>query len=191
MVKKAIRYSVIQNILQYYECPDSCNAECCRNGRIHIFEDEFRFLKEKDHEKARSIKTDILFPSLYVMDTPCSFLDPFNRCGIYEKRPTVCGMYPFKVNNTGITVGLQPCPVGFMIIRDLSSWAMETISSADMPDTEKLEKLMQWKITLESYSTDLSTFHSTDSLREMQIPFDELEMLSIFLRSKNAIEKTV
>ncbi|WP_445475643.1 YkgJ family cysteine cluster protein [Methanococcoides methylutens] len=189
MVKKAIRYDVIQNILKNYECPDTCKAECCRNGRIHIFEDEFNLLKENDLERTKDIKSDVLIPALYVMNTPCSFLDPVNRCDIYGRRPTVCGMYPFKVNNSGISLGLQPCPLGFMIIKDISSWAMDAISRADIPAAEKVEKQMQWKMTLESYAMEFSDFHSRESLQEMQIPFDELEMLSMFLRSKNALKK--
>lgn len=189
MVKKAIHYNAIQNILQHYECPDTCKAECCRNGRVHIFEEEFNFLKENDPEKAKDIKSDILVPALYVMASPCSFLNPTNRCEIYEKRLTVCGMYPFKVNDSGISLGLQPCPLGFMIIKDISSWAMDTISIADIPAAEKAEKLLQWEISLESYATEASDFHSRDSLQEMQIPYDELDMLSMFLQSKNALKK--
>lgn len=189
MVKKAIHYNAIQNILQHYECPDTCKAECCRNGRVHIFEEEFNFLKENDPEKAKDIKSDILVPALYVMTSPCSFLNPANRCDIYEKRLTVCGMYPFKVNDSGTSLGLQPCPLGFMIIKDISSWAMDTISIADIPAAEKVEKLLQWEISLESYATDASDFHSRDSLQEMQIPYDELDMLSMFLQSKNALKK--
>ncbi|NPE29439.1 YkgJ family cysteine cluster protein [Methanococcoides sp. SA1] len=188
MVKKAIHYNAIQNILQHYECPDACKAECCRNGRVHIFEDEFNLLKENDHERTKDIKSDILVPSLYVMTSPCSFLNPTNRCEIYEKRLTVCGMYPFKVNDSGISLGLQPCPLGFMIIKDISSWAMDTISIADIPAAEKVEKLLQWEMSLESYATEASDFYSRETLQEMQIPYDELEMLSMFLRSKNALK---
>ncbi len=189
MVKKAIHYNTIQNILQHYECPDTCKAECCRNGRVHIFEEEFNFLKENNHERTKDIKSDILVPSLYVMTSPCSFLNLNNKCEIYENRLTVCGMYPFKVNDSGISLGLQPCPLGFMIIKDISSWAMDTISRADIPAAEKVEKLLQWEISLESYATEASDFYSRDSLQEMQIPYDELEMLSMFLRSKNALKK--
>ena len=189
MVKKAIHYNAIQNILHHYECPDTCKAECCRNGRVHIFEEEFNFLKENNHERAKDIKSDILVPSLYVMTSPCSFLNPTNRCEIYEKRLTVCGMYPFKVNDSGISLGLQPCPLGFMIIKDISSWAMDTISIADIPAAEKVEKLLQWEMSLESYATEASDFYSRETLQEMQIPYDELEMLSMFLRSKNALKK--
>ncbi|UGV41373.1 YkgJ family cysteine cluster protein [Methanococcoides orientis] len=189
MVKKAIHYNVIQNILQYYECPDTCKAECCRNGRVHIFEDEFNLLKENDHERTNGIRSDVLYPALYIMNNPCSFLNQINRCETYERRPTVCGMYPFKVNNSGTTLGLQPCPLGFMIIKDISSWATDTISKADIPAAEKVEKMMQWEISLESYAIEASEFHSRESLQEMQIPYDELEMLSMFLLSKNALKK--
>ena len=189
MIKKAIRYSVVQNILQYYECPENCKAECCCNGRIHIFEDEFNFLKENYNERTEGIKNDDILPSLYIMNTPCPFLDQANRCNIHAKRPTVCGMYPFKVNSSGTSLGLQPCPVGFLIISDLAAWAMDTISKEEISGSEKAEKLIEWEKTLKSYQKEASEFHLRESLQEMQIPFDELNMFSMFMLSRKAAKK--
>ena len=189
MIRKAIRYSVIQNILQYYECPETCRAECCRNGRVHIFEDEFRVLTEEDKERTQNIGKDSLVPDLYVINNPCSFLSKSNRCEIYDKRPTVCGMYPFKVNSSGTSLGLQPCPLGFMIIQDLSSWVMDTISKLCIPDDVKSKKLEEWKTTLGSYAREVSEFHIRDTVNEMQIPFDELDMLSMYLFSKHTVKQ--
>ncbi|WP_094226757.1 YkgJ family cysteine cluster protein [Methanolobus psychrotolerans] len=187
-VKKAIHYNVIQNILRYYECPDTCKAYCCKNGRVHMLEDEFRFLTEKDQEKAKNIISDSNIPHLYMMNTPCSFLNMIDRCDIYDKRPTVCGLYPFKVNNSGVSLGLQPCPLGFLIIRDFSSWIMDTISRSNIPEDEKAGKIKEWQNNLDSYETELSEFHIKPILKEMQIPFDELDILSMFLFSKNALK---
>lgn len=187
-VKKAIHYHVVQNILQHYECPDTCKAYCCKNGRVHMLEDEFKVLTELDSEKAKNIINDALVPHLYMMNTPCSFLNITNRCAAYEKRPTVCGMYPFKMNDSGVSLGLQPCPLGFLIIKDFSIWVMDTISKTDIPEDEKAAMLLQWEATLESYLVELSEFHTKPILKEMQIPFDELDMLSMFLLSKNSIK---
>nr|WP_319508655.1 YkgJ family cysteine cluster protein [uncultured Methanolobus sp.] len=187
-VKKAIHYSVIQNILQYYECPDTCKAYCCKNGRIHMLEDEFRILTELDPGKAKNIITDTLAPDLHTMNTPCSFLNITNRCDAYEKRPTVCGMYPFKMNSSGLSSGLQPCPLGFLIMKDFSSWIIDTIAKTDIPEDEKAAILLQWQTTLESYAVELSEFYIKPILKEMQIPFDELDMLSMFLFSKHALK---
>ncbi|WP_406662025.1 YkgJ family cysteine cluster protein [Methanolobus sp. ZRKC3] len=184
-VKKAIHYHVIQNILQHYECPDTCKAYCCKNGRVHMLEDEFKILTELNHGKAKNIINDSLSPNLYMMNNPCLFLNITDRCDAYTKRPTVCGLYPFKMNNSGFSVGLQPCPLGFMIMTDFSSWVMDTISKTNIPEDEKAEIIMKWQTDLESYAVELSEFHINLILKEMQIPFDELDMLSMFLSSKN------
>ncbi|MDY0387292.1 MAG: YkgJ family cysteine cluster protein [Methanolobus sp.] len=184
-VKNAIHYHVVQNILQHYKCPDTCKAYCCKNGRVHMLEDEFKVLTEMDPEKAKNIINDALVPHLYMMGTPCSFLNITNRCDTYEKRPTVCGMYPFKINDSGISSGLQPCPLGFLIIKDFSIWIMDTISKTDIPQDEKAAILLQWEALLQSYLAELSEFHIKPILKEIQIPFDELDMLSMFLFSKN------
>jgi Fe-S-cluster containining protein len=185
-VKKAIHYNVIQNILRYYECPDTCKSYCCKNGRVHMLEDEFKILAELDKVKSKNITNDSLVPDLYMMNTPCSFLNLTNRCDAYKDRPTVCGMYPFKMNNSGLSSGLQPCPLGFLIITDFFSWVMDTISTSNIPEDEKAVKILQWQTSLKSYAIELSEFQTKPILKEMQIPFDELDMLSLFLFSKNA-----
>jgi hypothetical protein len=183
-VKKAIRYNVIQSILKHYQCPDTCGAHCCSKGQIHFFEDEVKVLTILDREKAGRITNKGLSAGLFLMNSPCSFLNANGRCGVYDKRPTVCGMYPFKVNTSGNSVGLQPCPIGFLIIRDFAEWIVESFSRSSVSDDEKARIKEEWEKNIASYEAELVNFHSRTVLKEMQIPFDELEMLSMFLSSK-------
>jgi Fe-S-cluster containining protein len=185
-VKKAIRYNVIQSILKHYQCPDTCGAHCCSKGQIHFFEDEVKVLTILDREKAGRITNKGLSEGLYQMNAPCSFLNANGRCEVYDNRPTVCGMYPFKVNTSGNSVGLQPCPIGFLIIRDFAEWIVESFSRSSVSDDEKARIKEEWEKNIASYEAELVDFHSRTVLKEMQIPFDELEMLSMFLSSKNA-----
>jgi hypothetical protein len=150
-----------------------------------MFEDELKVLSSLDHARAENIIADINSPSLYLMQAPCSFLNDIGRCHVYERRPTVCGMYPFKVNTSGTTIGLQPCPVGFLIIRDFASWIIDTLSKSDISPEERSGLVAQWQKNVESYALELSEFHSRPVLMEMQIPYEELEMLSMFLASRN------
>ncbi|TGC11009.1 YkgJ family cysteine cluster protein [Methanolobus halotolerans] len=184
-VKKAIRYDVVQNILRHYECPDTCGAHCCSKGQIHLFEDELKLLTVLDPVKSGVINKDIS-PGLYLMNAPCSFLNETGRCEVYSKRPIVCGLYPFKVNTSGNSIGLQPCPVGFLIIRDFASWVMDSILKTGLSEQEKLRISEEWQRNIDSYASELTEFHFKTVLKEMQIPFDELEMLSMFLASTNS-----
>lgn len=185
-VKKAIRYSVVQNILKHYECPETCEAHCCSNGQIHFFEDEVKVLTLLNQEKVKNITNDGLSAGLYQMNAPCSFLNTSGRCDAYNSRPTVCGMYPFKVNTSGTTLGLQPCPIGFLIIKDFAELIVESFSRSGASDEEKAGIKEEWQKNVEAYEAELVDFHLKSVLKEMQIPFDELEMLSIFLSSKKS-----
>ncbi len=184
-VKKAVRYDIVQSILRHYECPPTCQAHCCSKGQIHMFEDEMKVLSSLDPARAGKITGDTNSPSLYLMQAPCSFLNDSGRCHVYERRPTVCGLYPFKVNTSGISIGLQPCPVGFLIIRDFALWMMDTISKADLSEEARSRMADDWQKDVESYALELSGFHIKPVLMEMQIPYDDLEMLSMFLGSRN------
>ncbi|QLC50824.1 YkgJ family cysteine cluster protein [Methanolobus zinderi] len=185
-VKKAIRYNIVQNILKHYKCPDSCGAHCCSKGQIHLFEDEMKMLTILDSVKAGAIVDADIYPGLYLMSAPCSFLNRTGRCDVYDKRPTVCGLYPFKVNSSGNSIGLQPCPIGFSIIRDFASWIVDSSTKSGISEEEKLRISEEWQKNMELYASELEEFHFKTILKEMQIPFDELEMLSMFLTSKNA-----
>ncbi|WP_340820753.1 YkgJ family cysteine cluster protein [Methanolobus sp. WCC4] len=183
-VKNAIHYRAVQNILKHYQCPDTCGAHCCSQGQIHIFEDEVKVLSILNEKKAGMITNEGLSAGLYLMNAPCSFLGSTGRCEVYDKRPTVCGMYPFKVNTSGNSVGLQPCPIGFLIIRDFAEWIVDSFSRSNSSDEEKARIKEEWKKNVDSYEAELLEFHLKPILKEMQIPFDELEMLSMFLSSK-------
>ncbi len=185
-VKKAIHYDVVQNILRYYECPATCNEYCCRKGKAHMLEDELNILTSLDPKKAGKIIPDEMTPGLYIMNNPCSFLNHKGRCHAYENRPTVCGLYPFKMSDTGSSLGLQPCPVGFMVIRDFFSWVLESISRSDITESEKAIKIEEWKSDLILYEGELAQFQTTTTLKELQIPFIDLEMLAMFLASKKS-----
>jgi hypothetical protein len=89
------------------------------------------------------------------------------------------------VNTSGISIGLQPCPVGFLIIRDFALWMMDTIAKADLSVEARSRMADDWRKDVESYALELSGFHVKPVLMEMQIPYDDLEMLSMFLGSRD------
>jgi hypothetical protein len=186
-VKKAIRYSIVQNILKHYQCPETCGAHCCSQGQIHFFEDEVKVLTLMDKEKAKNITNEGLSVGIYQMNAPCSFLSSSGRCEVYNSRPTVCGMYPFKVNTSGTSLGLQPCPIGFLIIRDFAEWIIDIFSRSAASDEEKERIKEEWQKNIELYEAELVDFHFRPVLKEIQIPFDELEMLSMFLSSRKTV----
>ena len=69
-VKKAIHYGTIQSVLQYYICPEECEAHCCKHGQIHIFEEEYRTFSQIDPEKGKEdTERDACKPSLQNRNT--------------------------------------------------------------------------------------------------------------------------
>lgn len=184
-VKKAIHYSAAHNILQYYICPEDCEAHCCKNGQIHIFEEEYHNFSRINPDKAKHIQSEMPQSPLYKIETPCSFLKSHDRCGVYYERPIVCGLYPFKVNTSGNSIGLQPCPIGFLIIQEFSKWVIENVQKTQLSDSKKATIMKEWEQTIESYALELAEFHNKSTLNEIQIPFDELEMFSMYMSSRN------
>lgn len=182
-VKKAIHYSAIQNILQYYICPEDCAAHCCKHGRIHIFEEEYENFYKIDSQKAYFIKHENPPSPLYKIETPCAFLKAHDRCGVYYQRPIVCGLYPFKVNSSGESIGLQPCPIGYLIMQEFSKWVVNNIEKTQYSQNQKTEVIRQWEKTIASYAKELEGFHNNNELQELQIPFEDLERFSIFINS--------
>ncbi|AEH60134.1 protein of unknown function UPF0153 [Methanosalsum zhilinae DSM 4017] len=184
-IKKVIHYDTIQRILKYYKCPDNCNAHCCRNGSIHLFEEEKNNLVRAYPERETMIRPEKNVVQLYLINSPCMFLNCIGRCEIYNERPVVCGLYPFKVDRSTVSIGLQPCPVGFDIIRDFTCWIVEHISCSDhVSGDDKQQLIKEWETELEFYAGELALFFKKSIIKELIIPFTDLEMFAIYVDDK-------
>ncbi len=184
-IKKVIHYDTIQKILKYYKCPDNCNAHCCRNGSIHLFEEEKNNLVHAYPEKGSMIRSEKNVDHLYLINSPCMFLSSIDRCEIYNERPVVCGLYPFKVDRSTVSIGIQPCHVGFDVIRDFTCWIVEHISCSDHVSGDDKEQLIkEWETGLGFYAGEVALFFKKSTIKELIVPFTDLEMFAIYLDKK-------
>ncbi|MHA2089372.1 MAG: YkgJ family cysteine cluster protein [Candidatus Kariarchaeaceae archaeon] len=110
---------------------------CCTEVEISIHIDELAPFKERfDAGSAPAghtleIHDDDTKVYLYTsQEDSCMFLNEDTTCGIYEKRPLICRMYPVMWEEKKKTMnffGDFACPLAHMIpVRDLASWSWNT-----------------------------------------------------------------
>ncbi|MCS3923796.1 YkgJ family cysteine cluster protein [Methanosalsum natronophilum] len=190
-IRKIVHYDIIQRILKQYQCPASCNSHCCKNGKVHLFEEEKESLLRLRPDKKRHIAIEKDVSYLYTIDFPCVFLDDSHRCEVYVERPLVCGLYPFKVSESRNDIGLQPCPIGYSIIKDFSKWVVGSLAKMDDVPLDKKRQIKEsWELKLDLYSNELTNFFTNSSISEISIPLNDLELFSIYLDEKLGCSST-
>lgn len=83
-----------------------CHAKCCKdeNEAIDLFFFEFMYMIQ-----LKSFQYE-LRPFLIRMKLPCPFLNEKDQCSIYETRPIMCRIFPFKQLEIGSMVHLPMHP---------------------------------------------------------------------------------
>ena len=62
---------------------------------------------------------------------------------------------------------------------------ISNVSKTGIPEEEKARVIAEWENTIDSYAEELAGFHMKNTLKEIQIPFDELEMFAMYMASKD------
>ena len=121
--------SKTQSILKNYECPESCNASCCRHHIIDFRRKEYeKILKNVDKESANILKSNAVKSELEGCYKPivgqCPLLTN-SKCRIYNNRPEACRNFPFVIfpdPEAGFGLTLLLCPISVNIIQDYAQW---------------------------------------------------------------------
>ena len=125
----------ILDILHAYECPPECPAYCCKSFPIQITNHERKILRKLSLEKTNFLKRkELPFGPGYEIDPPCGFLEN-NRCNAHDRRPLICKIYPFVLEETFIQI--HPCIVGLKIAENIMSYQIEMIKK-DNPKNKDL-----------------------------------------------------
>ncbi|MEZ5334952.1 MAG: YkgJ family cysteine cluster protein [Methanolobus sp.] len=134
--------SIIQEV--GFEC-DFCARCCTRQFNDHVF------LLTDDTKRMKEINPDCLEPAPYYElcdqhgnfyvsgyalkakeDGSCIFLNPEKRCTIYEKRPTICRLYPYMLHR-------EPDEDGNIDWRQISGLNQHGCYHTDISDDEATE----------------------------------------------------
>lgn len=119
----------LSEILQFYECPANCQAECCKVNEIGFTEfEKKRILKMYPQiRKKLDLITEKKSATIYnenvdyyvIKDNPCPLLED-DKCSIHNANPFICCIYPFKPGklDNPRTVKVDPCPMGLEITVD-------------------------------------------------------------------------
>ncbi|WP_094228711.1 YkgJ family cysteine cluster protein [Methanolobus psychrotolerans] len=125
-------FETVQEILSHYSCPSTCPAICCKIADINLDENDMQILRQASKYKADKIKSCNEYGELhYKMYPPCPFLE-FDKCSVYEWRPTMCRMFPFNICNMPDALLLFPCDMGVSIFEDYVEYS-ENILKQPVP----------------------------------------------------------
>lgn len=117
-----------EQILSYYECPESCKAVCCKPCIVTFTKKEYTKALENNnyqnvlitqtkrvHKKDRCCELKSLQPFRQFDHEICPVLNE-NKCGIYLQRPWLCRTYPFSAQAEGWSLIL--CQLGVEVFLD-------------------------------------------------------------------------
>ena len=123
--------SKTQCILKHYNCPEACNASCCKHHIIDFHRKEYeKILKNVDKESANILKSNAVKSDLegcykaIKAAGQCPLLIN-SKCRIYDNRPEACRNFPFVIfqdEETGFGLTLLLCPMSVNIILDYAQW---------------------------------------------------------------------
>lgn len=132
---------LLSDIVKNYKCPAECNGACCRECNITLEESEFKRIIKQRKEIKETLEKNALISSEIIVGSevkqyeftahPCPLLSEKGRCSTYNIRPTICRIYPFKVNSSTVpgNISVDACPVGVQIALDFV--VFKTIANAD------------------------------------------------------------
>lgn len=103
---------VLKNILSHYECK-RC-LDCCRYCTPMLSKDEVMTYMNIVGPKFLDMLDENCI--MDVLKAPCGFLKD-QKCGIHEKKPFVCSLYPFSLKTEMVKLCL--CPMGKEIENDV------------------------------------------------------------------------
>ncbi|MDD5473349.1 MAG: YkgJ family cysteine cluster protein [Candidatus Methanoperedens sp.] len=175
---------VLKNILSHYECK-RC-LDCCRYCTPVLLEDELLTYMKIVGPKFLDMLDENC--TMDVLKAPCGFLRDM-KCGIHDKKPFVCSLYPFSLKTQMVNLCL--CPMGKEIENDVILFYNEyrTQHNIKIP-LEVQQKVEAWGKSTREFSEELHgivNFPQGRLLEEMTIS-DRLIILfdKHLSRTKNA-----
>ncbi len=125
-------FGPVQELLSHYSCPSTCPAICCKIADINMDEMDMKRLGNAAKDKTDRIGSFNENEDLhYKMHPPCPFLEA-DRCSVYDRRPTMCRLFPFNISTVPDVLLLFPCDMGACIFGDYVEYA-DTILKRPIP----------------------------------------------------------
>jgi len=167
-------YDIKQEILSKFKC-DRC-GECCKI-RVYVKSEDILRLAKRLRIKSgtfayKYIQTKGRFKFL---KDPCLFLTN-NECSVYNARPDVCRLYPFKLDMP-VLQDVEGCNLS----KDIYNVAQEIEqikSSKFMPQQEFIENV---------YKKRFGDKRGEDSTKDIIFSYEDLEYLAKELRKRKDI----
>lgn len=129
-------FKEFNRVLKHYECPDFCNAICCKYSPIQFEKDEYNVIINTVDDMSREIIETQSIPAEdidFYKELPageCPLLHGL-KCSIYDHRPLVCQRYPIEISME-FDIIIRPCALGIDLILDYMHFSGNTASLQDI-----------------------------------------------------------
>lgn len=139
----------LKKILSHYECK-RC-LECCRDCTPMLSEDEVMTYMKIVGPKFLDMLDETC--TMDVLKAPCGFLRD-QKCGIHDKKPSVCSLYPFSLKTGMITLYL--CRMGKDIEKDVKLFYTEYSKQHNIKIPKEVQqKVEAWGKSRTEFSEEL------------------------------------
>ena len=175
-LRDTLIYPAIMEILLHYKCPTTCSAVCCKTQDIEMDGKDRKILRGASKILTDNLRTkEINGMRLYTIPPPCPFLTESDICSAYDRRPTVCRIFPFNMNPEYAAMNIYPCDIGINICEGLFEYTRNVLGE-DVP----LQLIDDLKI---GHSIFYDEDNDTIQIPLVAIDVDSLIEYSIYLKS--------
>ena len=128
---------IVEEILKYFECKKCGN--CCKDKDIQLVEGDLKRLHIPPRNVGSFVKDRETLEVVTYLEHPCEYLTKDNLCKVNEFKPTVCRIYPFRLDKA-----LYLCPLGKEIHEEIKrAREAEVETFADFLEYLKIIKNMK------------------------------------------------
>ncbi|WP_407356517.1 YkgJ family cysteine cluster protein [Methanolobus sp. WCC5] len=169
-------FDLIVNVLSNYQCPVDCPSLCCKIQNIDFDGKDLKILRKASKTKTEKAERVRYKGSLYYsIEPPCPFLGDTGKCTSYDRRPTVCRIYPFNCDSDNLSVKIYPCDLGIKILSDFLKFRNEKLK-LDIP-----QKLID---DLKASNEIFNTSEDNSDVLLVGITLNNLELFGEYLDSE-------
>lgn len=195
-VNKTLRYAL--KILEFYTCPESCHAHCCKVNQINFGQVEYNMILEKYPDLKHLMETSTNmnvenfrgqpWREYMFIETLCPLLKE-DRCSVQAVKPFICRMYPFKTDTTAPPnyLGVDPCPIGTEITIDYDVYANNFMLERGKIPEEMMFLCMQTNLKYLMHVIEGSkSFATSEKSPKICIPLEDMPDFYRYLKKTPA-----
>lgn len=167
-----------KRILKHYNCPEYCQATCCKTCDIEVGKLERKKILKRYPSTFKTFRTEakiiqqplssnsnVTLVGYKFKEKPCPLLIN-NRCSIQDAKPSTCYLYPFALARHPTDpeqIALEPCPMGIDVIADYLLFKFLSVYHSKKLTVEERESMFEGDLELFRQAVDSLVNMETDN----------------------------